>query len=111
MYLTRNFLCHQTCINYSALSMFLMLLRLTYIIIFKYNAYIIKSLTCNGVLSNSSLPHGNRLLVSSVCPKKTIGRRGFATAALMEWNRLPFSVKSQQTVQVFEANVRLACLD
>ena len=44
---------------------------------------------------------GNRLALSSVSHKKAIGRQGFAMASPTEWNRLPQSVRSQQTITGF----------
>ena len=53
-------------------------------ILFKYNLLVFKAINLSqppylsALITLSSLTHGNRLSVSSTCPKKHIGRRGFA---------------------------------
>ena len=49
------------------------------------------------LIKTSSLTHGNRLFLSSVHPRKPIGRQGFVMASPTEWNRLSQSVRSQHT--------------
>ena len=76
-------------------------LPISYYILFKYNLLIFQTINFSqapyllSLIKSCSLTHGNGLAVSSVHPRKAIGRRGFATAALLEWNRLPLSVRSQ----------------
>ena len=59
----------------------------------------------------SSLTHGIRPSVSSVCSRKTKGRRGLATNIPVKWNRLRLNVRSQQTIQASAANLRLTFSD
>ena len=58
------------------------------------------------LIRSSSLTHGNRLSVSSTRPKKHIGRHGFAVAAPTEWNKLPQTVRSQQTIDGFRSQLK-----
>ena len=58
------------------------------------------------LIKSSSLTHGNRLSISSTRPKKHIGRRGFAVAAPAEWNKLPQTVRSQQTIDGFRSQLK-----
>ena len=53
-----------------------------------------------------SLARGNRLSVSSTLPKKHIGRPGFADAAPVEWNSLPQTVRTQQTINGFRSQLK-----
>ena len=46
------------------------------------------------------------LSISSTRPKKHIGRCGFAVAAPAEWNKLPQTVRSQQTIDGFRSQVK-----
>ena len=52
------------------------------------------------------MTQANRLSVSSVHPRKAIGRCGFTTAAPGEWNRLPPSVRSQQITLSFRSQLK-----
>ena len=67
----------------------------SYHILFKYNLITFKTIKfsqptyLSSLMKTSNLTHGNRLSLSSVRPKKAIGRRGFAMASPTEWNRLP----------------------
>ena len=65
-----------------------------------------KSGNISALIRSSSLTHGNRLSVSSTRPKKHIGRRGFAVAAPAEWNNLPQTVRSQQTIDGFRSQLK-----
>ena len=58
------------------------------------------------LIKSSSVTHGNRLSVSSVHPRKAKGRCGFAIAALVEWNRHPFSVRLQQNISSFRSQLK-----
>ena len=49
----------------------------------------------------SSLTGGNRLSLSSICPKKATGRLGFAMVSHTEKNRIPQSVRSHHTIALF----------
>ena len=79
-------------------------LSISYRILFKYNLITFKAIKfsqtsyLSSVIKPSSLTRGNRLSLSSVRPKKAIGRRGFAMASPTEWNRLPQLVRSQNTI-------------
>ena len=80
-------------------------------VLFKYNLITFKTIkfsqpTYLSYIKTSSLTHGNRLSLSSVCPKKAIGRRGFAMASPTEWNRLPKSVRSQNTIIGFRSQLK-----
>ena len=79
-------------------------LPITYCILFKYNLITFKAIKfsqpiyLSSLIKTRCLTHGNHLSLSSVSHKKAIGRRGFAMASPTEWNRLPQSVRSQQTI-------------
>ena len=72
-------------------------LPISYSILFKYmyNLITFKNIKfsqptyLSSLIKTSSLTHGNRLSISTVCPKKAIGMRGFAMGYPTEWNRLP----------------------
>ena len=87
-------------------------LPITYHILFKYNLITFKAIKfsqptyLSSLIKTSNLTRGNRLSLSSVCPGKTIGRRGFAMASPTEWNRLPQSVRSQHTVTGFQSQLK-----
>ena len=82
-------------------------LFVTYCILFKYNLIAFKAIKysqctyLSSLIKTSSLTHGNRLSLSSVCPRKAIGKQGFAVASPIEWNRLPQLVRSQYTITDF----------
>ena len=73
-------------------------------ILFQYNLLVFNSINfsqppyLSALIKSSSRTCGNRLSVYSTHPKKHIGRRGFAVAAPVEWNRLPQTVRFQQTI-------------
>ena len=81
-------------------------------ILFKYNLLVFKAINLSqppylsALIRLSSLTHGNRLSISSTRPKKHIGRRGFAVAAPAEWNKLPQTVRSQQTIDGFRSQLK-----
>ena len=87
-------------------------LSISYYILFKYNLLIFKARNLSqspylkSLIKFSSLTSGNRLSVSSVHPRKAIGRHGFVTAASVEWNKLPFSVKSKHTISSYRSHVK-----
>ena len=58
--------------------------------------------------SNSSLVVLTRRNISffSVRSRKAICRHGFATAAPVEWNRLPLNVRSQRTISIFRSQLK-----
>ena len=60
----------------------------------------------SALIRSSSLTRGNRLSISSTRPNKHIGRRGFAVAAPAEWNKLPQTVGSQQTIDGFRSQLK-----
>ena len=60
----------------------------------------------SALIRSSNLTHGNRLSVSSTRPKKHMGTRGFAVAAPAEWNKLPQTVKSDQTIDGFRSQLK-----
>ena len=72
--------------------------------LFKYNLNTFKAIKfsqstyLSSLIKTSSLMCRNNLSLSSVHPKKAIGRRGFVMASPTEWNRLPQSVRSQNTI-------------
>ena len=80
--------------------------------LFKYNLLVFKASNLSQppylstLIRSSSLTHGNRLSVSSTRPKKHIGRCGSAVAALAEWNKLPQTVRSQQTIDSFRSQLK-----
>ena len=80
-------------------------------ILFKYNLLVFKAinlsqaLCLSALIRSSSLTCGNRLSVSSTCSKKHIDRHGFAVAAPAEWNNLPWTVRSQQTIDGFRSQL------
>ena len=82
-------------------------LPISYCILFKYNLITFKAIKfsqptyLSTLIKSSSLTCGNQLSLSSVHPKKAIGRQGFAMASLTEWNRLPQLVQSQNTITGF----------
>ena len=69
-------------------------------ILFKYMVFkaiiLLQPPYLSALIRSSSVTHGHRLSVSSTRPKKHVGRRGFAVAALAEWNKLPQTVRSQE---------------
>ena len=79
---------------------------------FKYNLLVFKAINLSqplylsALIRSSSLTRGNRLSISSTHPKKHIGRRGFALAAPAEWNKLPQTVRSQQTLDGFRSQLK-----
>ena len=81
-------------------------------ILFKYNLLLFKAINLSqppylsALIRSSSLTHGNRLSVSSNRPKKYIGRCGFAVATPAEWNKLPHTVRSQQTKDGFRSQLK-----
>ena len=81
-------------------------------ILFKYNLLVFKAINLSqhpylsALIRSSSLTRGNRLSVSSTRPKKHIGRRGFAVAAPAVWNKLPQTVRSQQTIDCFRSQLK-----
>ena len=81
-------------------------------ILFKYNLLVFKAINLSqppylsALIRSSSLTRGNRLYVSSTRPKKHIGRRGFAVATPAEWNKLPQTVRSQQTIDGFRSQLK-----
>ena len=87
-------------------------LPISYRILFKYNFITFKAIKfsqpsyLSSLIKPSSLTRGNRLSLSSVHPKKAIGRRGFAMASPTEWNRLPQSVRSQNTIIEFRSHLK-----
>ena len=60
----------------------------------------------SALIRSSSLTRCNRLSISSTRPNKHIGRRGFAVAAPAEWNKLPQTVRSQQTIDGFRSQLK-----
>ena len=87
-------------------------LPISYRILFKYNLITFKAIKfsqpsyLSSLIKPSSLTHRNRLFLSSVRPKKAIGRRGFAMAFPTEWNRLPQSVRSHNTIIGFRSQLK-----
>ena len=85
-------------------------------ILFKYNLLVFKAINLSqppylsALIRSSSLTCGNRLSISSTRPNKHIGRRGFAVAAPAEWNKLPQTVRSQQTIDGFRSQLKTYCL-
>ena len=83
---------------------------------FKYNLLVFKAINLSqppyflALIRLSSLTHGNRLSVSSIHPKKHIGRRGFAVAASAEWNKLSQTARSQQTIDGFRSQIKMHLL-
>ena len=79
---------------------------------FKCNLLVFKTINLSqpphlsALVRLSSLIRGNRLSVSSTGPKKHIGRRGFAVAPPAEWNKLPQTVRSQQTIDGFRSQLK-----
>ena len=84
----------------------------TFNILFKYNFLVFKAINLSqppylsALIRSSSLTRGNRLSISSTHPNKHIGRRGFAVAAPAEWNKLPQTVRSQQTIDGFRNQLK-----
>ena len=87
-------------------------LPISYHILFKYSLITFKAIKfsqpsyLSSLIKPSSLTRGNWLSLSSVRPKKAIGRRGFAMASPTEWNRLPQSVRSQNTIIGFQSQLK-----
>ena len=81
-------------------------------ILFKYNLLVFKAINLSqplylsALIRSSSLTRGNRLSISSTRPNKHIGRRGFAVAAPAELNKLPQTVRSQQTIDGFRSQLK-----
>ena len=87
-------------------------LPITYHILFKYNLITFKAIRfsqptyLSSLIQTSSLTHGNQLSLSSVCPRKIIGRRDFTVAPPTEWNRLPQSVRSKHTITGLQSQLK-----
>ena len=87
-------------------------LPITYSILFKYlrNYFQGHQILPTQILiildQTSRLTCGNWLSLPSVCPRKAIGRRGFAVASPTEWNRLTQSVRSQHTITGFRRQLK-----
>ena len=79
-------------------------LPIQHCILFKYK---LLGLYLSALIKSSSLTYGNRLSVSSTCPKKHTDRRGFTVATPVEWNRLPQTVRTQQTINGFRSQLEL----
>ena len=81
-------------------------------VLFKYNHLVFKAVNfsqtpyLSTLIRSSSLTHGNRLSVSSTHPKKHIGTSDFAVAAPDEWNKLPKTVRSRQTIDSFRSQLK-----
>ena len=81
-------------------------------ILFKYNILIFKAINLSqppylsALIRSNSLTRDNRLSISSTRPKKLIGRRAFAVAAPAEWNKLPETVRSRQTIDGFRSQLK-----
>ena len=79
-------------------------LPISYGVQFKYNLLTFKAISfsqpphLSSLIKSSSLTNGNRLSFSLISPKKVIGRYGFAKAAPVKWDRLPYHVQSQLTI-------------
>ena len=77
-------------------------------ILFKYNLLVFKAINLSqppylsALIRLSSLTHDNRLSVSSTCTKM----HGFVVAAPAEWNKLPQTVRSQQTIDGFRSQLK-----
>ena len=63
--------------------------------------YFSQPLYLSPLIRSSSLIHGNSLSNSSTRPKKHIGRCDFTVATSGQWNRLPQTVISQETINEF----------
>ena len=87
-------------------------LPIQHCILFKYNLLVFKAINLSqppylsALIRSSSLTQDNRLTVSSTHPKKHIGRQGFAIAAPAEWNKLPQTVRSEQTIDRFRSQLK-----
>ena len=87
-------------------------LPISYCILFKYSLITFKAIIfsqptyLSSLIKTSCLTGANRPSLSSVRPKKAIGRRGFAMASPTEWNRLPQSVQSQNTKTGFRSQLK-----
>ena len=87
-------------------------LPIQYHVLFKYNLLVFKAINLSqppylsALIRSCSVTRGNRLSVSSTHPKKHIGRRGFAVATPAEWNKLPQTVRSQQTIEGFRSQLK-----
>ena len=76
-------------------------------ILFKYDLLVFKAINLSHPPYFSALIRSSsRLSISSTHPKKHIGRRGFAVAAPAEWNKLPQTVRSQQTIDGFRSQLK-----
>ena len=81
-------------------------------ILFKYNLLLFKAIKFNqppylsSLIRSSSLTRGNRLSVSTYRPSRQIGTRSFAVAAPVEWNKLPQTVRSQDTISGFRCQLK-----
>ena len=87
-------------------------LPILYRILFKYNLITFKTIKfsqptyLSSLIITSSLTRGNWLSLSLVHLKKAIGRQGYAMASPIEWNRLPQSVRSQNTWTGFQSQLK-----
>ena len=88
-------------------------LPIQHCILFKYNLLVFNAINLSqppylsALIRLSSLTRGNRLSVSSTRPKKhRLGRLGFAVAAPAEWNKLPQTVRSPQTIDGFRSQLK-----
>ena len=87
-------------------------LPITYRILFKYKSnyfqgYKFLSTHIPIILDQNQLSNTWKSSFSFLSlSKKAIGRRGFAVASPIEWNRLPQSVRSQQTITGFRSQLK-----
>ena len=87
-------------------------LPISYRILSKYNLFTFKAIKfskptyLSSLIKTSSLTHENQLSHSSVCPRKAIGRQGFATASPIEWNILSLLVQSHHTITGFQSQLK-----
>ena len=82
-------------------------LPISYRILFKYNLIAFSQpIYLSSLTKTYSLTHGNRLSLSLVRTKEAIDRLGFAMAFPTEWNRLPQSVRSQNTIIGFQSQLK-----
>ena len=83
-----------------------------HLILFKYN--LITCMTINfsqppylsDLIKHCDLTRGNRLSVSSTRPNKRMGSHSFAAAANTKWNKLPQTIRTQDSINGFRQQLK-----
>ena len=87
-------------------------LSIHYRILYKYNLLTYKAIHCSqplylsSLIRRSDLTRGNRLSISSSKPKKCSGLRSFIVGAPTEWNKLPQTIRTIESISGFRKQLK-----